>query len=81
MNTITSQPLFTLNEYLDKHRIDLSRSDKHKLAIEVARVYKSSYQEDPPSVYRANDNGKSIKVGKGYPLEFALVIGDLIKAL
>ena len=73
-----AKALFTLSEYLKKYQINLTHSKKHKLARTVAQAYKDMYQEEPPDTYRPNEKGKSIRVGKGYPLEF---IPEIEKAL
>lgn len=73
-----SKALFTLSEYLERYQIKLDHSKKYKLAMTVAQAYTDMYQEEPANAYRPNDKGKSIRMGKGYPLEF---IPEIEKAL
>lgn len=75
------KPLFTLTEYLEKHKIDLDRSQLMKAARFVALAYKEIYKEDPPEAYRPNEKGKSIRMGKGYPIEFVGEIEKVLKSL
>ena len=76
-----NKALFTLNEYLEGHQINLDRSKKHKLASSVAQAYKDMYQEEPTNAYRPNDKGKSIRIGKGYPMEFITSIKEALKCI
>lgn len=76
-----SKQLFTLTEYLDRHQINLTRSQKYKLAMLVSLAYKDTYQEEPADAYRPNERGKFVRMGKGYPIEFSSAINKALKEL
>ncbi len=69
----------TLKEYLTILQVDLDRSQLMWLAGKVSTRFKELYPDiKPTKVYRPNDRGKFISMGRGYDDRVIAIIEELV---
>ncbi|HYX14066.1 MAG TPA: hypothetical protein VE944_06805 [Nostoc sp.] len=76
-----SRDLVTLNEYLDRENIVVSKGDFHLLAVRVAKAFVTAYGVKPRRVNRQSPNGDFKNKAYAYTEAQLHIIDEVLKTI
>ncbi|MFB2938386.1 hypothetical protein ACE1B6_24325 [Aerosakkonemataceae cyanobacterium BLCC-F154] len=73
-----AKDMITLSEWLESKGLELERSEKHKLALLLSRLYKEKTGSTPRVITRPDSRGKWLKKANGFTQEETPILQEAL---